>query len=64
MDEGLVLKNRLKEARADRGLSQAELAKLVGVSRNTRAKTSSLFIGLPPTFSAKFSWYLQDIIAK
>ena len=35
MDEGLVLKNRLKEARADRGLSQAELAKLVGVSRNT-----------------------------
>ena len=35
MDEGLMLKNRLKEARADRGLSQAELAKLVGVSRNT-----------------------------
>ena len=35
MDEGLILKNRLKEARADRGLSQAELAKLVGVSRNT-----------------------------
>jgi len=35
MDESLVLKNRLKEARADRGLSQAELAKLVGVSRNT-----------------------------
>ena len=35
MDEGLVLKNRLKEARADRGLSQAERAKLVGVSRNT-----------------------------
>ena len=35
MDSKLVLKNRLKEARADRGLSQAELAKLVGVSRNT-----------------------------
>ncbi len=35
MDEGLVLKNRLKEDPADRGLSQAELAKLVGVSRNT-----------------------------
>ena len=35
MDEGLVLKNRLKEARADRGLSQAEHAELVGVSRNT-----------------------------
>ena len=35
MDGKLILKNRLKEARADRGLSQAELAKLVGVSRNT-----------------------------
>ena len=35
MDDGLVLKNRLKEVRTNRGLSQAELAKLVGVSRNT-----------------------------
>lgn len=35
MDDGLVLKNRLKEARAERGLSQAALAELVGVSRNT-----------------------------
>ena len=35
MDEGLTLKNRLKEARAERGLSQAQLAALVGVSRNT-----------------------------
>ena len=35
MDESLVLKNRLKEARADKGLSQAGLAELVGVSRNT-----------------------------
>ena len=35
MDESLVLKNRLKEARAEHGLSQAELAALVGVSRNT-----------------------------
>ena len=30
-----ILKNRIKEARAEKGLSQAELAKLVGVSRNT-----------------------------
>lgn len=30
-----MLRNRLKEARAERGLSQAQLAELVGVSRNT-----------------------------
>ncbi len=35
MDESLILKNRLKEARAEKGLSQAALAGLVGVSRNT-----------------------------
>ena len=35
MDDALILKNRLKEARAEKGLSQAQLAALVGVSRNT-----------------------------
>ena len=35
MDDALVLKNRLKEARSARGLSQAQLAQIVGVSRNT-----------------------------
>ena len=35
MDESLVLKNRLKEARTERSLSQSQLAQLVGVSRNT-----------------------------
>ena len=35
MDESLILKNRLKEARTEAGLSQAALAQLVGVSRNT-----------------------------
>lgn len=35
MDEHLILKNRLKEARAKKKLSQAQLAALVGVSRNT-----------------------------
>ena len=35
MDESLILKNRLKEVRAEKGLSQAALAGLVGVSRNT-----------------------------
>ena len=35
MDEKLVLCNRLKEVRAEKNLSQGELAALVGVSRNT-----------------------------
>lgn len=35
MDEKLVLRNRLKEVRAEKNLSQGELAALVGVSRNT-----------------------------
>ena len=35
MTEELKLKNRLKEARQEKGLSQAQLAYLVGVSRNT-----------------------------
>ena len=35
MNEALVLKNNLKEVRTQKGMSQADLAKLVGVSRNT-----------------------------
>ena len=35
LDEQLVLKNRLKVARAEKGLSQGDLAKVVGVSRQT-----------------------------
>ncbi len=35
MDDKLILKNRLKEARAECGLSQQQLANIVGVSRNT-----------------------------
>lgn len=35
MDSALVLKNHLKEIRAEKGLSQGELAEMVGVSRNT-----------------------------
>ena len=35
MSERLVLKNRLKEARQAKGLSQAALTEMVGVSRNT-----------------------------
>ena len=33
MKESLVLKNRLKEARTERGLSQAALAKEIGASQ-------------------------------
>lgn len=35
MDDQLILKNRLKVARAEKGLSQTQLAELVGVYRNT-----------------------------
>ena len=35
MEDSLVLRNRLASVRKEKGLSQAELAKLVGVSRNT-----------------------------
>lgn len=35
MNEKLVLKNNLKEARRELNLSQSQLAELVGVSRNT-----------------------------
>ena len=35
MEDGLILRNHLAQARKEKGLSQTELAKLVGVSRNT-----------------------------
>ncbi len=35
MEDTLQLKNHLKEARAEKKLSQAQLAQMVGVSRNT-----------------------------
>ena len=35
MDLELVLENKLKEARAEKGLSQTELASMVNVSRQT-----------------------------
>lgn len=35
MEDKLILKNRLKEIRSEKGLSQAQLAEMVGVSRNT-----------------------------
>lgn len=35
MKNKLVLKNNLKKVRADKNMSQQELANMVGVSRNT-----------------------------
>ena len=35
MDDKLILKNRLKEARTELKISQSQLALMVGVSRNT-----------------------------
>ena len=35
MDDKLILKNHLKEVRAELQLSQSQLADMVGVSRNT-----------------------------
>ena len=35
MEEKFVLRNRLREARAELGVSQKQLAEVVGVSRNT-----------------------------
>lgn len=35
MNDTLLLKNNLKNIRTEKGLSQAQLAKMVGVSRNT-----------------------------
>ncbi len=35
MNDKLILKNRLKEIRNEKGMSQSDLAQTVGVSRNT-----------------------------
>jgi putative transcriptional regulator len=35
MQDTLILKNRLREARTEAGMSQSQLAETVGVSRNT-----------------------------
>ena len=41
MEENLILRNRLKEARTEKKLSQNQLAEMVGVSRNTISSIES-----------------------
>ena len=56
MKEQLQLKNHLKEVRTEANLSQAQLAEMVGVSRNT---ISSIETGqFNPT--AKLAYHLMD----
>lgn len=69
--EDIALKNRLKEAREEKGLSQIALAELVGVSRNTissietgqlnpSAKLALVFcIALDKTFEELF--YFEEL---
>ena len=62
MDDKLILHNRLKEARSEKKLSQAQLAELVGVSHNTISSietgqfnpTAKLALGLCIALDKKF----------
>ena len=42
MDDKLVLKNNLKDVRKEKGISQQQLAEMVGVSRNTISSIETL----------------------
>lgn len=42
MNESLILNNNLAKVRKEKNLSQADLAKLVGVSRNTISSIETL----------------------
>lgn len=42
MNKNLVLKNRLKQIRTEKKLSQTDLAQMVGVSRNTISSIENL----------------------
>ncbi|MEE0061594.1 MAG: helix-turn-helix transcriptional regulator [Acutalibacteraceae bacterium] len=42
MDDKLILKNNLKEVRKEKGISQQQLAEMVGVSRNTISSIETL----------------------
>ena len=71
MNEKLVLKNHLREARNEKGLSQMELANMVGVSRQTISSIENgqfnptaklaliLCIALDKTFEEIFYFYIS-----
>ena len=50
MKEQLQLKNHLKEVRTEANLSQAQLAEMVGVSRNTISSIRGEHMGSRPVF--------------
>lgn len=70
MDNSLILRNRLRAARAEKGLSQTQLAELVGVSRQTISSietgqfnpTAKLALILCVALDRKFEelFYLDD----
>ena len=72
MDDKLILKNNLKEVRNEKNLSQTDLAKLVGVSRNTISSietgqfnpTAKLALILCIALEKKFEELLGGLIYK
>ena len=42
MEDKLILKNNLKAVRSEKGISQQQLAEMVGVSRNTISSIETL----------------------
>lgn len=70
MEDTLILHNRIKEARIEKGLSQSALAEMVGVSRNTISSietgqfspTAKLALVLCIALDHKFEelFYFQD----
>lgn len=72
MESKLVLKNHLKEARAEKKLSQGQLAAMVGVSRNTISSietgqfnpTAKLALILCIALDKKFEelFYFEDLL--
>ena len=67
MNESLVLRNNVAEIRRKQGISQAELANMVGVSRNTISSietgqyqpTAKLALLLCVALEKKFDFYFK-----